>query len=179
MIVSTTFSLGLSALLANPDHERPGGYCRDELLFSLLDRGKIQKPYCEVREVLSADLPMASGSEGDAGDLVVVARPGVGGPLRPEVAEHLLWKWMRTPKRATVAAQPDRMDLADRNILVPEFPAIEIPKTSPLGPATISCPRLVRDAVRAFARRGDEADEAIAMLTLCAVHGFVICAVRS
>ncbi|MBA3459484.1 MAG: hypothetical protein H0T46_05960 [Deltaproteobacteria bacterium] len=178
--MSTTFSLGLGALLSNPDDEKPGGYCRDELLFSLLDYGKVQKPYYELREVLSADLPMASGSEGEVGELVVVARPGVGGPLRPEIAEHLLRKWTRAPKSATVAAQPSKFDLADRSILVPEFfPAIEVPKTSPLGPATVSCPRVVRDAVRALAHQGDESAEVIAMLTLCAVHGFVVCAVRS
>jgi hypothetical protein len=178
--MGTIFSLGLGALLTNLESNEPGGFCRDELLFSLLDHGNIKTPYYELREVLSADLPMVSGTAGEIGDLVVVARPGVGGPLRPELAESLLWKWLRTPKTAMVATPPDRLGLAERNILVPEFfPAIEIPKKSPLGPATVLGPRIVRDAVRAFAADGDDSDDAIAILTLCAVHGFVVCAIRS
>jgi len=175
--VATTFTLGLWALLADPTDEEPGGLCRDELLFSIRDFGRDLPHYYELREVLSADLPMASGSEGDHGDLVVMSGDGVGGPMPAAAAKHLLQAWDATPQRATVSASPDKLDLTPRAIIVPDwFPETEIPAgRHPFAGMCVANVVLVRDAVRAFAR-DDEAADAIAMLTLCAVHGFVIAA---
>lgn len=177
MPVGTTFTLGLSALFEDPNDEQPGGYCRDELLFHVRDFGKTLAPHYELREVLNADLPMASGSEEDRGDLVVMAGDGVGGPVLPAVAKHLLRIWSATPQRTTVKASPHKLDLTPRAIIVPDgYPTTDIPAgRHPFARMRLTPVQLVRDAVRAFAGDG-EANDAIAMLTLCAVHGFVVAA---
>ncbi len=177
--MATTFTLGLWALLPDPSDERPGGFYRDELLFHVRDQGHALASYYELREVLSADLPMASGSDDDRGELVVIAGDGVGGPLSPTTAEHLLRAWKRTPQRATVGASAAELELTPRAIVVPDvYRDAEFPATlkHPFAGMRVRSARLVRDAVRA--RGGGEVD-AIAMLTFCAVHGFVIAACES
>ncbi len=175
--MATTFTLGLWALFADQNDEQPGGYCRDELLFHVRDFGRGLSPFYELREVLSANLPMASGSEADRGDLVVMSGDGVGGPLPSAVAKHLLRIWDARPQRTTVRASPRKLDLTPRAIIVLEgYPETDIPAgRHPFAGMRVSPVLLVRDAVRAFAGNG-EADDAIAMLTFCAVHGFVVAA---
>ncbi len=173
--VATTFTLGLSALLTDPADERPGGFYRDELLFHVRDQGHALASYYELREVLSADLPMASGSDDDRGELVVIAGDRIGGPLSPATAAHLLRAWQRTPQRATVAASAEALGLTPRAIVVPDvYRDAEFPTTRshPFAGLRVRSARLVRDAVRAIG--GDEVDAAIAMLTFCAVHSFVV-----
>lgn len=175
--MATTFTLGLWALFADPSDEQPGGYCRDELLFHVRNFGTAPARFYELREVLSADLPMASGSETDRGDLVVMAGDGVGGPLLPAAAEHLLEVWDETPQRATVSAAAATLGLTPRAIIVPDgYAATDIPAgRHPFAGIRVTPVQSLRDAVRAVADDGEAAD-VIAMLTLCAVHGFVLAA---
>jgi hypothetical protein len=82
--MSARYEVGLALLLTDRTDERPGGLCRDDLLFSVVDAvaGKLLLDDYELREVLSADLPMSCGSDDDRGDLVVMCRSdNVGGPL--------------------------------------------------------------------------------------------------
>lgn len=180
LAVTVTFTLGLTALLADPSDEQPGGFCRDELLFHICDVGIELSPTWEVREVLSADLPMASGSEDDRGDLVVIAaKDGVGGPLKPEAAAHLLRVHASTPNRATVDMPASSLGMPPRAILVPDrFMDTEFEAGKhPFAGIGLRSARRVRDMLRA----SGAADLAAvtAMLNLCAVHGFVVAAVES
>ncbi len=176
----TRFGLGLSALLADPEDPRPGGFCRDEILFFPLDlAGEMLTADFELREVLSSDLPMASGSEDDMGDLVVIAKRGCGGPLAPRVAVDLLRMWGRCPKVATIAASMSDLSLPGAAMLVPDpYPERRFPdgNRSPLGGVHVMTARGISAAVLAHGFRGGEVDEARAMLRFCAVHRFVVTA---
>lgn len=119
------YQVGLSLLLPVPTDEHPMGLCRDELLFSLVDRiaaqGVNDDPY-ELREVLSADLPMASGSDDDVGDLVVTARSdNVGGPMLPERAASLLEALAELGTHGELPDPSSKLIPADRAFLLPHY----------------------------------------------------------
>src|SRR5687767_15416055 len=58
-------------------------------------------PYTTLFRSLSAELPMASGSDEDVGDLLVMAAPGVGGPLAPAQAAPVLAELTRSEEHTS------------------------------------------------------------------------------
>jgi hypothetical protein len=119
------YAIGLALHLPDPRDEQPMGLCRDELLFTLVDRiaeqGVNEEVY-ELREVLSADLPMASGSDDDVGDLVVTAKSdNVGGPMRPERAAPLLAALTKIGTEGSIPDPLAKLVPADRAFLLPPY----------------------------------------------------------
>ena len=98
-----TYDVGLGGVLLDPTDERPGGFYRDELLAHIAD-ALSSLVDLEVREVLSADLPMACGSDDDTGDLLVMAAPGVGGVLPPPRAAPIIAELRRLGPHGTLPA---------------------------------------------------------------------------
>lgn len=114
------YEVGLAGLLADPGDERPGGFYRDEILAHISDELSTMVDL-EVREVLSADLPMASGGDDDVGDLLVMAAPGVGGPLAPAAAAPVLAELARLGPRGTLPGRLWSIVGAPRAVLVPPW----------------------------------------------------------
>lgn len=169
------FALGLSSLLVDPADPKPGGYCRDELLFLPFDVSAAGEDGFEVREVLNADLPMASGSESDVGDLVVFAGSGTGGPLSPATAAHLLAQWRSTPSTATIDVAFEAVGLPGRALLL-GWPCRSVRvdlSDHPLHGVQLAEVDGIKDRILSL-RPAGECEAVLAMLRLCAVHQFAV-----
>lgn len=174
------FSLGLSALLAHPDDPKPGGYCRDELLFTPFDVSAAGDDF-EIREVLLSHLPLASGAPHTRGDIYVVMamRADVSGPIPADAAAHLLAVWKRTPRVAFSAHTFDSFGLVGPSLLV----------GAPCRATTVRLQEHPLDGVhlvevdhvhsRALKLLGHGSNfELMHMLRLCLVHEFAVSVVE-
>lgn len=169
------FALGLSTLLVDPSAPKPGGYCRDELLFLPFDVGAAGDRGFEVREVLNADLPIASGSESDGGDLVVCASAGAGGPLPPAAAAHLLAQWRSASSTATIDTTFEAVGLPGRALLL-GWPCRSVRvdlANHPLHGVQLVEVDCIKNRILSLKPAG-EYEAVLAMLRLCAVHQFAV-----
>ena len=174
---AVVYEVGLAGLLADPTDERPGGSYRDELLAHIAEELSTLVDL-EVREVLSAELPMASGSDDDVGDLLVMAAPGVGGPLEAAQASPVLAELARLGSRGTLPGRLWTIVGAPRAVLVP-------PWVPPRGVFTFKPPHplagvawlnlvAVTQAVRQQAGDDPEVAHFLALMTFCAQEKLVV-----
>jgi len=150
-------SLGLANLLADPEGDLPGGWCRDDLLYHLIDwmEQETRPADYEVREVLGAHLARVSARPGEIGDLVVKAADGVGGAMAADQAAPLLAKTRAVRPQVELPFDPERLGLSLPAIIVPD-----------------PYPRHAR--VRSLNR--EDLRDAEALLQLCADDRFVLSA---
>lgn len=114
------YQVGLDAVLDDPADPRPGGFCRDVVLAHIGDALSSFFEDLEVRELLSADLPMACGREEHEGELLVMAAPGVGGALPPAQAARVI-DGLATLGRSGSLREGLFPDTEDRGVLVPPW----------------------------------------------------------
>jgi hypothetical protein len=173
-------SLGLASLLADPEGDLPDGWCRDDLLYHLIDwmEQETRPTDYEVREVLGAHLARVSARPGEAGDLVVTAADGVGGAMAVDQAAPLLARARAVRPQVELPFDPERLGLSLPAIIVPDpYPRqqpIKFGKGHPLDGVIVHQVSDVLARVRSLNR--EDLRDAEALLRLCADDRFVLAA---
>lgn len=175
-------SLGLASLLADPEGELPGGWCRDDLVHHVVDwLNEDHRPSYELREVLGAHLPRVSAREGETGDLVMRVVDDVGGALPADEATPLLARARAVRSEVELAFDPDRLGLSLPAIIAPDpYPRqqpIKFGKGHPLDGVIVHPVSDVLARVRSLNR--EDLRDAEALLQLCAADRFVLSAIAS
>jgi hypothetical protein len=91
--VTTLLSVGLAGAFTDPTAERAGRFCRDDVLFHVVDvvANLLSLDDYELREVLPATIPFSYPLEQETGEVVMMARSdNVAGPLAEPEATRIL-----------------------------------------------------------------------------------------
>ncbi|GAB5545874.1 MAG: hypothetical protein RIB77_40605 [Sandaracinaceae bacterium] len=181
MMTRIRYQVGLDAVLDDPADPRPGGFCRDVVLAHIGDALSSFFEDLEVRELLSADLPMACGREEHEGELLVMAAPGVGGALPPAQAARVI-DGLATLGRSGSLREGLFPDTEDRGVLVPPWvpPAgrFGFPPPHPLAGVAWSNMVSVAKHVRSVAEDDAEAAKLVRLLDLCTREKLVVSWIR-
>ena len=175
------YQVGLDAALDAPADERPGGFCRDEVLAHIAD-ALSSFDDLEVRELLSAELPMACGREEHEGELLVMGAPGVGGALPTPQAARVI-DGLATLGRSGEISDSLFPDTGERGVLVPPWvpPAgrFGFPPPHPLAGVAWSNMVSVAKHVRSVAEGDPEASKLVSLLDFCVREKLVVSWSRS